>query len=48
MLELLKGEVLEVVKDMEIRIYRELLGVVVVICFFSELFLFKREKGKVG
>jgi malonate-semialdehyde dehydrogenase (acetylating)/methylmalonate-semialdehyde dehydrogenase len=35
--ELLKGEVLEVAKDMETRSYREPLGVVAAICPFSEL-----------
>lgn len=35
--ELLKGEVLEVAKDMETRTYREPLGVVAAICPFSEL-----------
>ena len=34
--ELLKGEVLEVAKDMETRSYREPLGVVAAICPFSE------------
>lgn len=34
--ELLKGEVLEVAKDMETRTYREPLGVVAAICPFSE------------
>lgn len=34
--ELLKGEVLEVSKDMETRTYREPLGVVAAICPFSE------------
>lgn len=36
--ELLKGEVLEVAKDMETRTYREPLGVVAAICPFSKLF----------
>jgi malonate-semialdehyde dehydrogenase (acetylating)/methylmalonate-semialdehyde dehydrogenase len=36
--ELLKGEVLEVAKDMETRTYREPLGVVAAICPFSTLF----------
>jgi malonate-semialdehyde dehydrogenase (acetylating)/methylmalonate-semialdehyde dehydrogenase len=35
--ELLKGEVLEVAKDMETRTYREPLGVVAAICPFSKL-----------
>ena len=35
--ELLKGEVLEVAKDMETRTYREPLGVTAAICPFSEL-----------
>lgn len=35
--ELLKGEVLEVSKDMETRTYREPLGVTAAICPFSEL-----------
>lgn len=35
--ELLKGEVLEVAKDMETRSYREPLGVTAAICPFSEL-----------
>lgn len=35
--ELMKGEVLEVAKDMETRSYREPLGVVAAICPFSEL-----------
>lgn len=35
--ELLKGEVLEVAKDMETRTYREPLGVVAAICPFSTL-----------
>lgn len=34
--ELLKGEVLEVAKDMETRTYREPLGVVAAICPFSK------------
>lgn len=34
--EYMKGEVLEVAKDMETRTYREPLGVVAVICPFSE------------
>ena len=37
--ELLKGEVLEVAKDMETRTYREPLGVVAAICPFSKLLL---------
>lgn len=37
--ELLKGEVLEVAKDMETRTYREPLGVVAAICPFSEFAL---------
>lgn len=36
--ELLKGEVLEVAKDMETRTYREPLGVTAAICPFSEYF----------
>lgn len=36
--ELLKGEVLEVAKDMETRTYKEPLGVVAAICPFSESF----------
>lgn len=36
--EFMKGEVLEVAKDMETRSYREPLGVVSVICPFSTLF----------
>jgi malonate-semialdehyde dehydrogenase (acetylating)/methylmalonate-semialdehyde dehydrogenase len=32
----MKGEVLEVAKDMETRTYREPLGVVAVICPFSK------------
>lgn len=36
--ELLKGEVLEVAKDMETRTYREPLGVVAAICPFSKSF----------
>lgn len=36
--ELLKGELLEVSKDMETRTYREPLGVVAAICPFSECF----------
>lgn len=35
--ELLKGEVLEVAKDMETRTYREPLGVVAAICPFSKI-----------
>jgi len=35
--ELLKGEILEVAKDMETRTYREPLGVVAAICPFSKL-----------
>jgi malonate-semialdehyde dehydrogenase (acetylating) / methylmalonate-semialdehyde dehydrogenase len=35
--ELLKGELLEVAKDMETRTYREPLGVVAAICPFSQL-----------
>ncbi|KAF7553547.1 hypothetical protein G7Z17_g3549 [Cylindrodendrum hubeiense] len=35
--ELLKGEVLEVAKDMETRTYREPLGVVAAVCPFSKL-----------
>ncbi|EKJ78468.1 hypothetical protein HYE68_005717 [Fusarium pseudograminearum] len=38
--ELLKGEVLEVAKDMETRTYREPLGVTAAICPFSEYFIF--------
>ncbi|RGP62388.1 methylmalonate-semialdehyde dehydrogenase acylating [Fusarium longipes] len=38
--ELLKGEVLEVAKDMETRTYREPLGVTAAICPFSEYFVF--------
>lgn len=38
--ELLKGEVLEVAKDMETRTYREPLGVVAAICPFSRCFFF--------
>lgn len=38
--ELLKGEVLEVSKDMETRTYREPLGVTAAICPFSEFFFF--------
>lgn len=38
--ELLKGEVLEVAKDMETRTYREPLGVTAAICPFSMFFLF--------
>lgn len=34
--ELLKGEVLEVARDMETRTYREPLGVVAAICPFNE------------
>jgi malonate-semialdehyde dehydrogenase (acetylating)/methylmalonate-semialdehyde dehydrogenase len=37
--ELLKGEVLEVAKDMETRTYREPLGVVAAICPFSRFLL---------
>lgn len=37
--ELLKGEVLEVAKDMETRTYREPLGVTAAICPFSEYYL---------
>lgn len=37
--ELLKGEVLEVAKDMETRTYREPLGVVAAICPFSKLII---------
>lgn len=40
--ELLKGEVLEVAKDMETRTYREPLGVVAAICPFSESDSFPR------
>lgn len=36
--EYMKGEILEVAKDMETRTYREPLGVVSVICPFSKLF----------
>jgi malonate-semialdehyde dehydrogenase (acetylating)/methylmalonate-semialdehyde dehydrogenase len=36
--ELLKGELLEVAKDMETRTYREPLGVVAAICPFSSFF----------
>jgi malonate-semialdehyde dehydrogenase (acetylating)/methylmalonate-semialdehyde dehydrogenase len=42
--ELLKGEVLEVAKDMETRTYREPLGVVAAICPFSKS-LVRREGG---
>jgi malonate-semialdehyde dehydrogenase (acetylating)/methylmalonate-semialdehyde dehydrogenase len=38
--ELLKGEVLEVSKDMETRTYREPLGVTAAICPFSEFLFF--------
>ena len=38
--ELLKGEVLEVAKDMETRSYREPLGVTAAICPFSKFFFF--------
>lgn len=41
--ELLKGEVLEVAKDMETRTYREPLGVTAAICPFSEFSLWKRS-----
>lgn len=40
--ELLKGEVLEVAKDMETRTYREPLGVVAAICPFSTLVPIRR------
>ena len=41
--ELLKGEVLEVAKDMETRSYREALGVVAAICPFSMFCFFQKK-----
>jgi malonate-semialdehyde dehydrogenase (acetylating) / methylmalonate-semialdehyde dehydrogenase len=43
--ELLKGEVLEVAKDMETKTYREPLGVVAAICPFSRLLSLLLGKG---
>jgi malonate-semialdehyde dehydrogenase (acetylating)/methylmalonate-semialdehyde dehydrogenase len=45
--ELLKGEVLEVAKDMETRTYREPLGVVAAICPFSKFFFLLGGRGGV-
>lgn len=44
--ELLKGEVLEVAKDMETRSYREPLGVVAAICPFSKPHALARTRGQ--
>lgn len=46
--EYMKGEILEVAKDMETRTYREPLGVVAAICPFSTFFYFSSSNTQYG